>query len=227
MKTFCDFVAKTIGVTSDFPIGAQISIQDEKKIESSFQNLSEKERLLLRNAISAFWIYARDINSLRESPGVWNSWVNFMLIVLFGLVESVMGKHKDLRKYLQGHKGRVDIGELLKDYDHKHGSSQKVRSFFDQYILKSEKEDILEAISKDKEWKGVKDIGSFIRRIVRLRSRFVHNLDLPKISAFDIRLKVDISQEKNFMVTGWVPTLSIDRITHYVLMGVFRRFDLL
>ena len=84
-------------------------------------------------------------------------------------------------------------------------------------------------------------IKSFIDWIINRRSEFVHQLSIESISAFNsdslktienvVTSNGDIittNIEENVIIElpAWYPTTSIDKLTRYVLLGFFRKFDI-
>ncbi len=234
-----DFIQKTIGMESTvLSNSASVNIRDEH-LKQFIQNMDDEKRALFSNVISSFYVYIRTIEPSKDVSGSQGIWTNLVLIVLFGLIEKVMSdyQYEDCYTYL---KKAIQNGRVLKDDDIleewrlKYGANEKVRKFFNEFVIEQEQNEILNAIRNDPSWKGIDSIEKFINRVIRYRGEFVHSLSFQCISEFDAKLVLPLipqsanQEEISALVSdpvNWCPTLSIDRVINFILKGIFRKFD--
>ena len=170
-------------------------------------------------------MYYKAIKPADGVSGISNIWTNFIVLILFGLVENVMYEHKycDCYSYLKSKASKdCNIEEILEEWRTLYGESEKIRIFFDRFISVKEQDEIINALKKDQKWKGVDTLASFVKRVTKYRNEFVHSLSLQGIDAFNFDVGLENQKEAEWL---WYPTISIDMLIHYILQGVFRKFD--
>lgn len=239
LQSRVDFIQKTIGMESAvLNNSALVNIRDED-LKQFIQNMDDEKRGLFFNSISSFYIYIRTIEPSKNVSGSQGIWTNLVLIVLFGLIEKVMSEHQYedcytyLKKIIQN--GRILKDEnILEEWRLKYGANEKVRKFFNEFVIEQEQNEILDAIRSDPSWKGIDSIEKFINRVIRYRGEFVHSLSFQCISEFDAKIVLPLipqsaNQEEISTLVGnpvnWRPTLSIDRVINFILKGILRKFD--
>ena len=209
-----------------------IADQDLKKF---LENMSDAELSKFLSAIFYFFSYYKIIKHCEEAKDISDIWTNFVVVLLFGLIETVMTKHsyKECYSYLNARKNEgVDLSTLLDQWIAEHGSNEKIRVFFKKYVSETERKSILDAVKNDPKWKKVKTVNAFINKIINLRNDFVHSLSIENICAFNMRM---VLGDTGAVAAGagrladskvqWYPTISIDMLTHLILKGVYMKFD--
>ena len=241
-----DLIQKTIGQESRLlPNAAQVSIRDQD-LGNFLETLDAKEKLLFINSIASFHIYLRTIAPGKEVAGTQGIWTNFVLAVLFGLIELIMGGknyvpcYTYLKNYLDANKVDSIPKEVLQEWKEKYGSNEMIRIFFEKYVSDADQKEILKWVENDPQWRGITNIQSFIGQMLKYRNDFIHKLSIESIAENDAHLVLpknlgdDDSEEDEFDIMirmtndpkNYYQTLSIDRLTHFILKGVFRRFDI-
>ena len=194
------------------------------------QGIEDKDRTRFIDAMMSFLHYYREVRP-SGGGGVSGVWTNFVVLILFGLIEAVMREHeyRDCYSYLDGRKNEnIELNVLLEQWKNEYGSNEKVRIFFKTCITDERKQAILDNIKNDPKWQDAKTIDDFISKIMEYRHQFVHTLSLESISVFNVRLaikNIEEWQKGDAMKLQWYDTLAIDSLISAVLRGVLRKFD--
>lgn len=221
-------IQHTIGMESkELSNVAQISIPN-LELEAFLKSMTNEERALFVNSVFSFWIYYKAIKPADGVSGISNIWTNFIVLILFGLVENIMYEHKycDCYSYLKSKVSKdCNTEEILEEWRKLYGESEKIRIFFDRFISVKEQDEIIKALKKDPKWKGVDTLSSFVKRVAKYRNEFVHSLSLQGIDVSNVRMEIQEEESKEEIKSLWYPTISIDMLIHYILQGVFRKLD--
>ena len=236
LKSWVDFIQETVGPQSELiPSEAHLTLRDQD-IKSFIENMLADEQNLFKIAILNFQHYMNALNPVRKNKHRPEAWTNFVLIVLFGLIEQVVhDKYEDCYNYVKKNiKKCVDEGgteEVLEEWRKAYGANLKVRNFFKEYISDEEKEHIIYILKQNPKFKKITSsedpIKKFIGWIIECRGYFVHGLSRNAIdeSNLSVQLKNEAEDEFKNEDFVWHPTLSIGQLIKFVLLGVFRRFD--
>ena len=231
----CDDIMYVARLTGDalrgFPSASQgnlINFNDEN-LYDLLVDIEDNDRSTLVKGLLSFSFYVKNVKYNEEKAGVAPIWTNFVLIVLFGLVEKIMSNHEYVPffNFINKRKEQCNNGQtqdVIDEWIKKYGANEKMRKFFKDYITEDEKKQILTAIAKDNTFN---DLDDFIKKVIDYRSKFVHCLGLDCINPSDNRSELvpdDEGELTTDSVQG-VPTLSIDKLVKYVIKGVLRKYD--
>jgi hypothetical protein len=226
-------VASILKEIENLPKEAQVNLIDGELIQF-LKKIDPKDRETLIISILSFFSYLKAIVPREEKPGVASVWTNYILIMLFALVEKIMGKEgyvhffnyiSEYRNIKRCNKG--DTEKVIEEWREKYGSSEQIRKFFKENIKKEETDEIMSEIQKDPKFKDVIDIDSFVNKMIKLRGQFVHYLSLECISYSNIYSML-VKDKNGDLISDniqWVRTISINKLIAYILRGVFRKFN--
>jgi hypothetical protein len=230
LKFLADSILKEMEI---LPNGARVSLRDSELIQF-LKNIELEDRKLFVVSILSFFSYIKAITPCGVTPGIAPVWTNYILIILFALVERIMGKegYVYLFNYLSEGQNikrcnKGDTEKVIEEWRQKYGSSEQIRKFFKKYLRKEEAEEIIKEIKKDPKLKSVTNIDSFVNKMICLRGEFVHYLSLECISHFNIYGMLVKNKNGNLVSDNiqWFKTISIYKLTGYILRGIFRKFD--
>jgi hypothetical protein len=220
--------------TGSIPVSSHLTLKD-KELLQFLNNMNDSERMNFVEAIFHFDLYMKVINPCRNLEDTGGVWTNFVLVCLFGLIEKIMEEYKSCYNYIGEYIKRCinpkATKDVLNEWREKYGANKKVHRFFELYILDSEKTEIINTLKKNPNFNFITQsedpIEKFINWIIKCRSGFVHALSLEGLSAFNIQAYINPDESEDLTSANmiWYPTVGIDELIHYVLLGVFRRYD--
>jgi hypothetical protein len=236
-KKVIDSIQKGFGEEATeiyLPTKAALFLRDNELLEF-LKNMDNHTRPEFFEATYYFEQYMTAINPCRNVNGVGGIWTNFILVILFGLMERVMQpKHIDCYNYIQKNANKcIDknaTNKILEEWRKEYGANSKVHNFFELYISEYEKKEIIETISQNPNFENITNtdnpIKKFINWVIECRGKFVHELGIKGMSAFGYEMIMEFNNDGEEIKREWYPTTDIDQLTQYVLLGVFRKYDL-
>ncbi|GEM_PF-5434757 len=217
------------------PQGMSIDLKEDELL-CLLEAMDESERQLFCDAFSKFFLYMKIASRCRGTADVKDIWTNFILIILFGLIEKIMvNENILLDQYLERNVSRCvspdETRKLLEEWRETYGANRKVHKFFKNHILENERTEIIDVLKGNPYFKKITSnedpIKKFVNEIISWRSKFVHELGLGSASASDNMTYIepdkngDLSSDNEMLY----PAVSIDLLIYYVLLGFFRRFN--
>ena len=219
-------VQETIGPQADLLIDARLTGLMDSDLEQFLKRLTVNEKEKFFEALRRFRYYAGLLGD------VWDERLgsNFLVVVLFALIEFVMGKesYKPLPNFLEEKLsvsdscGKNSVQSWLKEWRIQYGSVNNVQRFFEENLKDFEKE-LLDYVRQCEGWENCDTIPKFAKQLAEFRHHFVHSLSTEQIWPWDKRFLTVKNGALQKLDTP-VRVLSMPFVTRIILIGVLRKF---
>lgn len=221
-----DEIQKAVGLQADYlPQEAILDLRDGE-LRDFLDKLTPEETEKFREALLRFQYY---VGLLRD---IWEERLgsNFLVVVLFALIEFVMGRnsYKPLPNFLEEKLSASDSCDKhtaqlwLNEWRTQHGSVNSVQRFFEENLKDFERE-LLDYVRQCEGWEKCDTIPKFAKQLAEFRNRFVHSLGTEQIWPWDKRFLTFHNGQLKPLANP-VRVLSMPFVTRIVWIGVFRKF---